>query len=107
MSLLDNESIVITRKTGGGYTGGHYVDGTSANSTIRANVQPLTGKEILQLPEGDRLRESLKAFSTSEIRVNDIVTRNSKTYEVQRVNDLSAHSIPHYEAVMLLVEGQS
>ncbi len=106
MSLLTLESITLTRKAAGTYINGHYVDGAGTSSTIEANVQPLTGKEILQLAEADRNRESLKAFSTSEIRVNDIITRSSKTYEVQKVADFSVQSIPHYEAVMLLIEGQ-
>ncbi|HUU40705.1 MAG TPA: hypothetical protein VMW42_07185 [Desulfatiglandales bacterium] len=106
MSLLTLESVTLTRKAAGSYVNGHYVDGAVASSTIEANVQPLTGKEILQLAEADRNRESLKAFSTSEIRVNDIITRSSKTYEVQKVADYAVQSIPHYEAVMLLIEGQ-
>lgn len=106
MSLLTLESITLTRKAAGSYVGGHYVDGTGTSSMIEANVQPLPGKEILQLAEADRTRESLKAFSTSEIRVNDIITRSSKDYEVQKVADYTVQSIPHYEAIMLLIEGQ-
>ena len=106
MSLLKLESVTLTRKATGAYVNGHYVEGAASSSTIDANIQPLSGKEILQLPEADRTRESLKGFSVSEIRVNDIITRSSKNYEVQKVADYSVHSIPHYEAVMLLIEGQ-
>ncbi len=107
MSILDVETVTIKRKATGSYVNGHYVEGTETSSSIKAGVQPLTGKELLQLVEADRNRESLKVFTTSEIRINDIVIRSGKTYEVQKVNDLSVYSISHYEAVMLLIEGQS
>jgi len=107
MSLLDAEIITIKRRTTGSYVQGHYVDGTESSSAINANVQPLTGKEILQLIEADRIRESLKILTVSEIRVNDTVVRGGKNYEVQKIADFSGSTIlPHYEAVMLLIEGQ-
>ena len=106
MSLLKLETVTLKRSAAGSYVSGHYVAGTESSSSIDANIQPLPGKEILQLPEADRNRESLKVFSESEILVNDTIVRSSKNYEVQKVADYSVHSIPHYEAVMLLVEGQ-
>ena len=106
MSLLKLESVTLIRKATGSYVDGHYVEGTASSYVIEANIQPLSGKEILQLPEADRTRESLKVFSTSEIRVNDTVTMSTKNYEVQKVADFSVYSIPHYEAVMMLIEGQ-
>ncbi len=106
MGLLDNESITVKRKAAGAYVNGHYVTGAESNYSALASVQPLSGEEILQLPEADRKRESLKMFTPSEIKVNDTVTRAGRNYEVQKVMDFSAHRIPHYEAVMLLIEGQ-
>ncbi len=106
MSLLKIETITLTRKAAGTYVNGHYVEGAGASSSIEANVQPLTGNEVLQLPEADRYRESWKVFSSSEIRVDDVITRSGKTYVVGPVKDYSVHSLPHYEAIMLLIEGQ-
>ncbi len=106
MGLLDNESITVKRKAAGSYLNGHYVAGAEAEYSALASVQPLSGEEIMQSPEADRKRESLKVFTTSELKVNDTVTRSGRDYEVQKVMDFSAHRIPHYEAVMLLIEGQ-
>ena len=107
MSLLKNETIIIIRKTAGSYVNGRYVEGDETEIEIDANVQPLTGNEFLQLAEGDRYKESWKVFSASEIRANDVITRLGKTYEVRRVSDYSSQSIPHYEALMVLIEGQT
>jgi len=106
MMLLNNSTITISRKAEGTYVNGHPVDGTETNLTIKANVQPLTGDEILQLPEADRQKDVRKLFSSSEILYNDIVTYKSKNYEVQRVRDFSDHRLPHYKGFMYLVEGQ-
>lgn len=106
MTLLRNETLTITRKATGSYVNGHYVEGAGTNNSIQANVQPLSGSQILQLPEADRQKESWAVLTESEIRVNDIVTRNSKTYEVQRVEDYNNQPNPHYEGIMLLIEGQ-
>lgn len=106
MTLLKNETITITRKSTGSYENGHYVEGAGTNSSIQANVQPLSGSQILQLPEADRKKESLSILTESEVRINDIVTRGGKTYEVQRVEDFNNQPIPHYEGIMLLIEGQ-
>jgi len=106
MSLLQNETITITRKAPGSYVDGFFVAGSSSDISILASVQPLTGNEFLQLGEGDRYKEAWKVFSTSEIRANDVITRSGKTYEVRRVSDYSSHGLPHYEAVMVLIEGQ-
>jgi len=106
MTLLENETITITRKAAGSYVNGLYVDGAETVTSIAANVQPLSGSQILQLAEADRKRESWAIFTESEIRVNDLVTRGGKTYEVQRVEDFRNQPVPHYEGIMLLLEGQ-
>ena len=52
MNLLLNEAITINREdTGGAYVGGHYVADTdeSPDPTGFASIQPLNGKELLQL----------------------------------------------------------
>jgi len=106
MTLLRNETLTITRKAAGTYENGHYVDGTETVISIMANVQPLSGSQILQLAEADREKESWAILTESEIRVNDIAARGGKTYEVQRVEDFNNQPIPHYEGIMLLIEGQ-
>lgn len=105
MSFLRTESLTIKRKAAGSYVNGHFVAGDESTISIDADVRPLTGIQILQLPEADRKRESYNLYTESEIKVNDIVVRDSKEYEIQKVLGYPYEPIPHYEGVMLLVEG--
>ena len=106
MSLMENESLTLKRRASGSYVSGHYVQGSESTSTIYANVQPLSGEQILQLPEADRKKEGYSLFSEDEMRVNDIIVRDSKNYEIQTVYPYQNQPIPHYEGVMIIIEGQ-
>jgi len=106
MSLMNNETLTLNRYASGTYVNGHFVQGSLTQDTIEANIQPLTGEQILQLAEADRKKEGWNFFTEDEIRVNDIIVRNSKNYEVNPVYPYQDQPIPHYEGIMLLVEGQ-
>lgn len=108
MSIIENEKITITRKTGGTYTNGHR-DNTSQVSTdikAKASIQELTGAEILQLPESDRRRHTLYFYSTTEIKGNDIILRESKgkKYEILAAQDWSDFDIGYYRARGMLLD---
>jgi len=64
---------------------GQYLSGVAVDSTIWANVQPLNGKELQQLPNYDADRETLKIFTKTELRTDYEIVRNTKTYEVNNV----------------------
>lgn len=50
---------------------------------IQCSFQPITGREILQLPEGDRLKDHAKVYSEFAMKDGDVIVRDGKTYEVQ------------------------
>lgn len=103
MSLIDKVEYQVERIAEGSHSGGVYTPGTSSNFTIKGNLQPLSGNEILQLPEGDRQRQSLWLYSRTELKVNDIVTADGKSYEVQPVEDWTRQRrLPHYKARIML-----
>lgn len=110
MSLLSNETIKVKREgAGGSYIDGHYVAGPDTNTTIKANVQPMGGSELLQLPESDRLREPLRFYSTIELQENDLVERvlDGREYEIQRLGNWAVfRGLKHYKAIGLLVDAQ-
>lgn len=101
-SGIANENITITRFTEGSWDGGHYVPGISISLTGTANIQPLNGRDLLQLAEGDRLRESIKVFTEVVVEDDDELTReNGDVFELQNVKDWRDHLIPHLKAVGL------
>ena len=110
MSLLLNESITFKREgSSGTYVKGHRVSGPDTSTTIRANVQPLGGSDLLQLPESDRLREPLRFYTKTELKEGDQVERvlNARKYEIQRLGNWTVfRGLKHYKAIGLLIDTQ-
>jgi len=48
-------------------------------------VQPLTGRELLQVEEGDRHREHQNIFTACELEDTDTICYKNKNYEVQNI----------------------
>jgi hypothetical protein len=80
---MDLEEVCIKRKAIGKYVNGRYVAGKESAFEIEANVQPLTGNEILQVPEGERQAENLWMYSETHIKADDVVERGGNEYMVK------------------------
>jgi len=107
IDLMATKLVTVERRTGDIYVNGHLKPGaTTVVANVKANVQPLTGAEILQLPEGDRIRQHKWAFARYEFKVNDIITYKGIKFEVQMVEDWSDFCIAHYRARMVKVNEQ-
>jgi len=101
------ETITVTRKAVGSYVNGRWVDGTAADHSVSGNVQPLSGRELQQLPEGDRERQPLKIYTAFALANGDVVTRGDGIeYEVQAVEDWTKFNQPHYKARLMRIEEQ-
>lgn len=61
--------------------------------TFKGMAVPLTGNEILQVPEGDRTRKNLNIFTAFELEHADIVIRNDERFEVQATEDWTMQGI--------------
>ena len=96
------ETVVVKRRLPGYYHEGHYVVGDLTECGYLMSVQPLTGYEIMQLEEGDRYREHVKAYSLDEVKVNDYLFYRNKCYEVQSVKQWEENH--HYKSIARLVD---
>lgn len=84
---------------------------TFTESEILMSVQPLNGKEIAMLPEGERHRHSKKGYTISEVltadqhaqNIADRVVVDGIVYEVHTVEQQRA-IIPHYKVTMLRLQ---
>lgn len=104
---LNVENITVTRLGAGSHVAGRFVPGTGTDFSAGGNIQPLNGRELLQLPEGDRKREAKKIYTAFALQNKDIVTRTSGVkYEVQAIEDWTAFNQPHYKARLMRIEGQ-
>lgn len=109
---IRNETITIVTgaKSGGSFDDkGRWIPGADDKPVEPlVNVQPLNGKETLQLSEGDRTRQTLKIYSDDAIPANAIVTRNvdGLKYEVLKRDHWIVQNIPHYKAIVALLDNQ-
>ena len=86
----------VTRYTAGAYVGHTYVPGATTTFSVLMSVQPLNGRELLNIPEAQRTRQWIKAYCATELRTAnqslgiraDRVLANCVLYEVQRVEYL-------------------
>lgn len=51
----------------------------------RGSIQPLSGHEILQLPEGDREKKHLWVYTEFELKIDDVITHKSQEFETRFV----------------------
>lgn len=107
--ILGAESITRRRFAPGSRgSDGRWVEGASTDATIAASVQPLEGRDREILPEGDRQKDGIKVYTTSDLEpVNqhtapegasgDHVLVDGIAYEVRNVARQRS-IIPHYRA---------
>lgn len=97
----------VTRRAAGTRTDGFYTPGTASTVTIPiVSLQPISGRELMRMPEGWRTREPVRVFTKSPLqtaaepdgRSPDTFSYNGATYEVQAVEDWTVHG-GYYESV--------
>jgi hypothetical protein len=97
ITRLGGGPVTITRPGAPTLDAGRVVEGRSTVVTTQASVQPVSGRELLRLPEGLRTRELVAVYSPVELRtanatsgaLADQVAYGGATYEVQLVEDWS------------------
>ena len=94
-TLISNfgETVSVSRPGAGTMTDGRWVAGVPSTFDAVMSIQPLNGDDIEELPEGQRTRNIIKGYTATELQTTnegsgikaDVVTYNSKTFEVQTV----------------------
>lgn len=84
----------------GTWVNGKWVPGAASTVTIKAVVQPSGGRpEMMDLPEGIRDEAERVAWTRTELKLTDELTRNGRTYRVIHVWDRSDDG-SHYKAAL-------
>ncbi|MCP4481414.1 MAG: hypothetical protein GY817_01110 [bacterium] len=103
---------LIRHSSDGGYDGnGRYVKGSFSETNIEGSIQPMKERELLNLPEAQRTRGTIKIYTDVELKVVDTennlqadrIEYNNFFYEVQEVNDYTSFNIPHYKSIAVKV----
>lgn len=105
--MLGEEKINIERPTESYDDNGRAISSDpELFKNIVASVQPLSGQEVLLLPEGDRLRHPLWVYTKFAIQVDDIVIRNGSNHKTIKVENWNRDNIglAHYRALVYLDE---
>ena len=72
-----------TRETADSYTdGGDLIPGSSSTASIKAVIQPTTGNQLMDMPEGVRTEARWMVWSRSEVKEDDRITNAGVTYRV-------------------------
>jgi hypothetical protein len=98
----------VTRTGGGSFTNGVYALGTTSTFDITASIQPVTGRDLQVLPEGQHANETKVVYTTTELKTRDPsnagdkITINGEAWEVFRVERWEAFGLnlsgDHYRA---------
>ena len=102
-SLLETEEITITRVAPGIYNKGQYEEGAeTVTPDGLVNIQPITGQELLQLPESNREKVELTIYSKTEIKNGDRITReiDGFNYEVLNLRNWTAFNLKHFKGML-------
>lgn len=107
--LIDSyaEDVTLTRYAAGSWVSGNYVEGAGTDSTIRMSVQPLSGKDLLNLPEAQRTRRWMKGYTATAMMVcsesskqrADRVAYDDTVFEVQTVERWRG-DLNHFKVLM-------
>ena len=85
-----------------------YLDGKPVRRqpiifTIVCTVQPLSGRDLLMVPEGDRISANYWVWSNQTqkpLKLNDLIRREDEVYQVQESSDWGSYT----RARMMLVD---
>ncbi len=114
---LGRRTLAGSRPGGAHDANGRWQETTAATFTFEASVQPLSAREMKSLPEGRKASASFRLYTDYPLRtVDDKNARNpdrvtiadragfSRLYEVISVEDWGNGIVPHYKAVVSLME---
>lgn len=121
-SIIDTfeEMLTLSRVDGADTqdTRGALVSPSRTNTSITASVQPITGQELLNFPENQRVRQPIRLFTETELKTvsqanvteSDIVIRGGINYIISTVEDWTGGDVPadmkHYRVIALRKDGQ-
>jgi hypothetical protein len=92
---LGTGDIVIERERAAAFSGGNATAGADDILKVRAVAHHATSRDLMRLPENDRVKETIVIFTDTELRVSsvargmrgDVVRYGGSRYEVIRRED--------------------
>lgn len=114
MGLIDSlaKPLTVKRHTAGAYVNGRWDEAAPEEIAMKGAVQPAKPNELMNLPEGQRTRASIKIYSDAELltvdesaaRKADVITYNGRDYEVKETGLYEGFGLKAYKSIALAVE---
>ncbi len=98
----------------GGWINGAAIPNPPQALVVSATVQPLSGHDLLILPEGERTTERIWLYTDTELQTAsgaqgttpDVVTWRGIQYQVQRVDRWQETALAHFRAMAVRIPQQ-
>ena len=96
----------------GEYVNGWWVEPVVDTFDVKANIQPLRGQELENLPEAQRTKKAIRVYvetklqtaSESDAQRADRFELLGHTYEIWQVEDWFNTDLPHYKCIATQVD---
>lgn len=86
--LRNAEMLTIRRREAGKFYKGRWKSSNRFEEfEALCSFQPVSGRETMQLPEGDRTKSHVKVYTEFALKRDDIIERNGEEFEVQILNN--------------------
>lgn len=101
-----NLPYTVTRQTTARtFVKGREVPPATTQFEVQATIQPITGREVLKLPEGERSENQIKIYSATKLNVateagiaGDVITYDSDDFEIVAVENWNKfNGIKHFK----------
>lgn len=87
----------------------------AAPVSFRASIQPLSGRDRLLLPEGDRDRDFIRIYTDTQLTMEsqaartlgDLVSYGGRTWQVTESNDWNLNDYAHFKFVAVALENDN
>ena len=102
----------VKRTVAGSYVNGVYVEGAETTLTIQASVQPMSGNDLVAVPEGRRAADMVKLYTSTDLfsqgdagsgQSPDRLVWLGKDYEISSKDVRQMGVISHYKMYAIKV----
>lgn len=98
----------VTRYGAGSWVKGENVPGATTTFEVMMSIQPLNGTELLNLPEAQRTRRTVKAYAADRLFTAeqslaakaDRVAYDGRVFEVQDAQNWTPTDLDHWKCVL-------
>lgn len=95
----------VLREAAGSYVNGVWTPSTRSVIQIQASIQPVTEQDLITPPEGRRITDMVKVYTTSDLQLGaeatglqpDLIVWRGYAYEINSIAVRQMDVIPHYK----------